>query len=167
MYNLLKYSQNYSVTSGSFCNYYRDKIDKVDVNHNASDGTSLDYKRKVVGKTPERPPQPGNPGEAHRPAQLPLPSLNVEFTIPLKYLSNFWRPIYLPLTKFKATITKQVQILKIISIKLYIHVATLSVNNNIKLLENLKRGFKRTISWNKYRSESNKTTQKQQFGLCD
>ena len=32
-------------------------------------------------------------------------------------------------------------------------VVTLSINNNIKILQNIKQGFKRTISWNKYRSE--------------
>ena len=37
--------------------------------------------------------------------------------------------------------------------KLYVPVVTLSINNNIKFLENIKQGFKRTISWNKYRSE--------------
>ena len=30
---------------------------------------------------------------------------------------------------------------------------TLSAENDKKLLENLKTGFKRTIKWNKYRSE--------------
>ena len=29
----------------------------------------------------------------------------------------------------------------------------LSINGNIKFLENMNQGFKRTISWNKYRSE--------------
>ena len=32
-------------------------------------------------------------------------------------------------------------------------VVTLSINYNIRLLENKKQEFKRTISWNKYRSE--------------
>ena len=27
------------------------------------------------------------------------------------------------------------------------------INDNIKFLENIKQGFKRTVSWNKYRSE--------------
>ena len=40
-----------------------------------------------------------------------------------------------------------------ISTKLYVPVVTLSVNYNIKLLRNIKQEFKRTISWNKYRSE--------------
>ena len=35
----------------------------------------------------------------------------------------------------------------ITSIKFYVPVATFSINNNIKLLENMKQGFKRTISW--------------------
>ena len=37
--------------------------------------------------------------------------------------------------------------------KLYVSVATLSINDNITFLENIKPRFKRTISWNKYRSE--------------
>ena len=37
--------------------------------------------------------------------------------------------------------------------KLYVAVVTLSKEDNIKFLENIKQGFRRTISWNKYRSE--------------
>ena len=37
--------------------------------------------------------------------------------------------------------------------KFYVPVATFSVHNNMKFLENIKQGFKRTISWNKYRAE--------------
>ena len=37
--------------------------------------------------------------------------------------------------------------------KLYVPVVTLLTNDNIKLLENIKQGFKRTICWNKYRAE--------------
>ena len=47
---------------------------------------------------------------------------------------------------------------KIKDCKLYVPVVTLSVENDIKHLEQLKTGFKRTIKWNKYRSElSNQT----------
>ena len=42
--------------------------------------------------------------------------------------------------------------------KLYVPVVTLSKENDIKLLEQLKSGFKRTIKWNKYRSEMTKQT---------
>ena len=37
--------------------------------------------------------------------------------------------------------------------KLYVPVFTLSVNDNINFFGNIKQGFKRKISWNKYRSE--------------
>ena len=37
--------------------------------------------------------------------------------------------------------------------KLYVPVVALSINDNIKVLENIKQWFKRTISWNKFRSE--------------
>ena len=52
---------NYSMTSGSLWNYYRDKIDNVNVNDDASDGKSFEYNTKRVGETLERPLQPGNP----------------------------------------------------------------------------------------------------------
>ena len=37
--------------------------------------------------------------------------------------------------------------------KLYVPVVTLSKENDQKLLEQLKSGFKRPIKWNKYRSQ--------------
>ena len=42
---------------------------------------------------------------------------------------------------------------KITDTKLYVPVVTLSKENDTKLLEQLKTGFKRTIKWNKYRSQ--------------
>ena len=83
MYNLLEYSQNYSMTSRSLWNYYRDKIDDVD--NNASDGKSFRYKTKIIGKTEARPPRPQRPAQPSpnpdgsqlrrrpRPAQQPIP----------------------------------------------------------------------------------------------
>ena len=91
MYNLLEYSQNYSMTSGSLCNYYRDG------------GKSFNYKTKIVGKTPRIPDIPPQPDpyqdecQPPRPPQPPLPALNAEVTIPLNYLSNLWRFSDLPL----------------------------------------------------------------------
>ena len=52
MYNLLQYSYNYSMISGSLWNYLREEI--TDVDNNASDCNSLKYKTKIVGKTPQR-----------------------------------------------------------------------------------------------------------------
>ena len=76
VYKILEYSQNVSITSVILWNYSRDEIGDVD--DNTSDGKSFIYKAKIVGNTPERP---GNEGDENRP---PLPTLNVEVTIPLE-----------------------------------------------------------------------------------
>ena len=60
MYNLLGYSQNYSMTSGNLWNYYIDAVHDVD--DNAWYGQRFKYKTKKLGKIPEKPPQPRNPG---------------------------------------------------------------------------------------------------------
>ena len=51
----------------------------------------------------------------------------------------------------------------ITSTNLYVPVTALSITNNVKFLGNIKQGLKRTISWNKYRSEI--TTQSKKINL--
>ena len=85
MYNLSEYSQHYSTTLVSLWNYYRDKIDDVD--DNALDGKSFIHIIKIIGNTPERA---RNKGDAYQP---PVPTWNVEATVPLKHLNNFWRSL--------------------------------------------------------------------------
>ena len=51
-------------------------------------------------------------------------------------------------------------IFQITDTKLYVPVVTLSKENDAKLLEQLKLGFKRTIKWNKYRSQMSIQPQK-------
>ena len=105
-------------------------------------------------------------------------TLNVILAIPLKYLGNFWRAlniplisceVYLELKWYKNCIITSQQIgvnldggntaapagatLAINDVKLYVPVVTLSKDDEIKLLTNLKSGFKREIIWNKYRSQ--------------
>ena len=79
MCNLLEYSQHYSMISGGSWNYYRDEIDDVD--DNASDGKSFEYKKNST-KTSA---QPGNELDGNRPS---VPNLNVEVTIPLNMKKN-------------------------------------------------------------------------------
>ena len=145
MYNLLEYNQSHTMTSGSLWNYYRDEIDDVD--DNVSDGKSFKYETKVGGKTRERPERPPWP------PQPPVPALNAEVTIPLKYLSKFWRFIDLPLMNCEIELdlswAKDCVLIehhdnitgvtfKITSIKLYVPDVTLLINDNIKFLENIK-----------------------------
>ena len=151
MYNLIEYSNNYSKTSGRLWQYYRHYP-----NDNITQSESFKYKIKITGKTPAD----GN-------------LKDVEIAVPLKYLSNFWRTLEMPLinceinliltwsedcvissatgaTKFKITDTK-----------LYVPVATLSTHDNAKLLQQLKQGFKRTINCNKYQPKVSPERQNQ------
>ena len=100
----------------------------------------------------------------------------IELTIPLKYLGNFWRALNIPLISCEVSlelkwdkncaITSLEQrdigggnrdnaptgtTLEIKKCELYVPVVTLSKDDEIKLLTNLKSGFKREIIWNKYR----------------
>ena len=57
---------------------------------------------------------------------------------------------------------------KIKNTKLYVPLVNLSTENDNKLLEQLKTGFKRTIRWNKYKSEmSNQTKTNSLNNLID
>ena len=93
---------------------------------------------------------------------------NVEIMVPLKYLSNFCRTIEMPLINYEVEliltwsancviiytdVADQNLTFTIRETNLYVPVVTLSTQNNAKLLPQLKSGFKRTISWNKYLSK--------------
>ena len=90
MYNLLEYSGNYSMTSGSLWNYYRDEIDddanENNAGHNKINNNkvitskSFEYKTKLVRRT-------SNNNNI----------LDAEVVVPLKYLSNVWISLDLPL----------------------------------------------------------------------
>ena len=88
--------------------------------------------------------------------------------IPLKYLSNFWRTLEMPLTNcgvnliltwsstcvlVASNIEAHNPTFAITDTKLYVHVVTLSTQENTKFLQQLKSGFKRVINWNKYLSK--------------
>ena len=76
---------------------------------------------------------------------------NVEIIVPLKYLSNFWRTLEMPLINCEVNLlltwAKDCVITNSTGeTKLYVPVVTLSTQDNAKLLQQLKSGFKRTIS---------------------
>ena len=75
------------MTSGNSWNYYGDKT--VDVDDNASDGKSFKCKTKIERKMPQRPAQPDPDEDGNQQPQPPVPALNADVTISLKYLSKF------------------------------------------------------------------------------
>ena len=159
MYNLLEYNKNYRKTTGSLWTYFRDEPS----NPLSSNSESFKYKASILGKTPEY-------NDSLTKAKV---------VIPLKHLSNFWRALNIPLincevelilTWSKNCVLADMTVraaqggnpaivaptgleFKITDTKLYVPVVTLSKENDTKLLEQLKTGFKRTIKWNKYRSQ--------------
>ena len=97
---------------------------------------------------------------------------DVEIMIPLKYLSNSWRTLEIPLINFEVShmLTWSTKIffsgwyctsranITIIDTKLYVPVLTLSIQDNVKLLKQLESDFKRTIDWNNYQSKITEQT---------
>ena len=85
--------------------------------------------------------------------------------VPLKYLSNFWRTHETPLINCEVNLiltwsstcvitnSNGAGTFAITDTKLYVPVVTLSTQENTKLLQQLKSGFKRVINWNKYLSK--------------
>ena len=172
MYNLLEYNKNYSKTAGNFWNYYRDEpnggLGGVDnnINYSIKDSKSFNYKTSITGKLE------GCDTEKE-----------AEIVVPLKHLSNFWKTLDMPLMNCEinliltwsknCVLTSNSTIdanpdadpaaaainnptnatFKITDTKLYVPVVTLSIENDKALLEQLRTGFKRTIKWNKHRSE--------------
>ena len=143
MYNLIEYTDNYAKTSGSLWQYYRDEL-----NNNLADSESFKFKVKITGK----PPNDDNEKE-------------VEIMVPLKYLSNFWRTLEMPLINCEVNLILTWSLTCVITnstgagtfeitdTNLYVPVVTLSTQENTKLHQQLESGFKRVINWNKYLSK--------------
>ena len=154
MYNLIEYSDNYAKKLGSLWQYC---LDKHALNNGAIVGfadnnltDSFNFKVKFPGQT-------GDNG-----------TKNVEIMVPLKYLSIFWRTLEMPLINCEVNIiltwsstcvivstnnANQDATFTITNTRLYVPVVTLSTQENAKLLQQLKSGFKRVINWNKYLSK--------------
>ena len=156
MYNLIEYSDNYAKTTGSLWQYCKDiparnaNTDETiafDANNIAD---SFKFKAKITG-------QSGNDG-----------AKDVEIMVPLKYLSNFWRTLEMPLINCEVNliltwsstciitsviVANQAATFAITDIKIYAPVVTLSAQENTKFFQHLKSGFKRVINCNKYLSK--------------
>ena len=118
-----------------------------DSSNNLADSESFKSKIKVTGKTP-------NDGNEK----------DLEIMVPLKYLSDFWRTLEMPLINCEVTLILTWSLtcvitsstgegkFKITDTSLYVPIVTLSTKDNEKLLQQLGSGFKRVIDWNKYLS---------------
>ena len=130
LYDLTKYNDNYSKSSGSLWHYYKD-----DRNDNIEQSESFKSKIKITAKTPAA-------GDTK----------DVEIIVPLKYLSNFRRTLEMPFinqevhliltwspTCIISSATGETKF-KISEAKLYVPLVILSTQDYAKFLQQLKSG---------------------------
>ena len=128
MYNVIEYEDNYLKTSESLRQCYKDET-----NDKLGDSESFKFKVKLI--------------------------------LRLKYLSNFWGTLEIPLINCEINLnlaqSKDCVItnytgegkFEIADTQRYVPVVTLSTQDNRKLLQQLKSGFKRTTNWDKYETD--------------
>ena len=125
----------------------------------ADDSQSLRYKATLVGKTAN---SVNNTNSSPKKTKI---------VVPLKYLSNFWRSLEMPLINLKIHLELDwikgcilssggdSAKFKITDVELHVHIVTLSSKNNINLTKQLVDRFKRSVYWNSYQTilQSNKS----------
>ena len=161
MYNLIEYSGNYQDSSATLYQYKRDEPPDNNVNLTADNSTSFKYNVNLLG----------NPNAVVTPAPAAgvdpngISRLNVKVFVPLKYLSNFFRSLEMPLIncKIKLNLTWKKEcvlstndgnaVFIINDTKLYVPVVTLSKEDNKDFIEQQNKGFQRSIYWNEYKTK--------------
>ena len=152
MYNLIEYSNNYSNTSGSLWQFKRDEqnMNKGNpANVTADDSSPFKYKWSFF-----KPLTADDTGVLK----------DVKIAVPLKYLSNFWRSLEMPLINCKIHLelnwskdyvisTTDEAAFKITNTKLYVPIVTLSSKDNVKLVQLLEERFNRPVYWNEYQKK--------------
>ena len=150
MYKLIDYSDNYSGSSGSLWGFKRDAIGNNANVTNDNNAPSFKYKENLIANTNGDGTKKG-----------------VKIAVPLKYLSGFWRLFEMPLINCKVGLSiKQIEncvlttaqigtnpdatgtgsaTIKKTDAKLYVAVFTLSAEDNVKLVKQLNKGFKRPV----------------------
>ena len=156
MYNLIEYSDNYQDSSATLYQYKRDEPPEAEAvaDLTANNSDSLKYKIKLLGNVAE---VAGDAAGVRR--------LNVKVVVPLKYLSNFFRSLEMPLIncKIKSKLTRKKEcvlstgageaVFIINDTKLYVPVVTLSKEDNKDFIEQQNKGFQRSIYWNEYKTK--------------
>ena len=152
MYNLIEYSHNYQDSSATLYQYKRDEPPEANAiaDLTADTSSSFKYKINLLG-------DPDLNGA--------IAKLSVKIVVPLKYLSNFFRSLEMPLIncKIKLNLTwKKECVLSnpagdtvfIINDKeLYVPVVTLSKEDNKDFIKQQNKSFQRSIYWNEYKTK--------------
>ena len=89
---------------------------------------------------------------------------DLKIALPLKYLSNFWRSLEMPLINCKIHLelnwSKECVMsaiadttFKITNTRLYVPIVTFSSKDNVKLVKLFEEEFKRPVYWNEYQTK--------------
>ena len=152
MYNPIDYSDNYQDSSATLYQYKQDEPPEDDAVADLTTDNSSSFKYKVSLL--------GNPVVANNIARI-----NVKVVVPLKYLSNFFRSLEMPLIncKIKLNLTWKKEcvlstdhgnaVFIINDTKMYVPVVTLSKEDNKDFIKQQNKGFQRSIYWNKYKTK--------------
>ena len=89
MYNFIEHSDNHSDTSGSLWHFKRGKVPAGNVKLTIDNSQSFKCKAALLGKTADAV---NNTNSSVKDAKI---------VVPLKYLSNFWRSLEMPLINCK------------------------------------------------------------------
>ena len=152
IYNLIEYSDNYQDSSATLYQYKRDEPPEANAINDLTINTlsSLKYKVELLGN----PVLDGN-----------ITKRSVKVVVPLKYLSNFFRLLEMPLINCKIEFNltwKRECVLStdagdavfiINDTKMYVPVVTLSKEDNKDFIEQKNKGFQRSIYWNEYKAK--------------
>ena len=152
MYNLIEYSDNYEDSSATLYQYKRDEPPEANAITDLTVDNSSSFKYKislldntVVADNIER--------------------RSVKVVVPLKYLSNFFRSLEMPLIncKIKLNLTWKKEcvlstddgnaVFIINDIKMYVSVVTLSKEDNKDFIDQQNKGFQKSIYWNEYKTK--------------
>ena len=152
MYNLIEYSDNYQDSSATIYQYKRDEPPEDDAVADLTADNSSSFKDKV--SLLRNPVLDGN-----------ITKRSVKVVVPLKYLSNLFRSLEIPLInctiklnfswkKECALSTDAGNAVFIINdTKMYVPVVTLSKEDNKDFIEQQNKGFQRSIYWNEYKTK--------------
>ena len=159
MYHLIEYSNNYSDILGSLWQFKRDEVPANDADLTIYICQSFRYKAALVGKTANH-----NDGKSS--------VKDAKIVVPLKYLSNFWRSLEMPLVNCKVYLevswiedcilssAGNSAKFEITDAKLHVPIVTLSTKDSANLTKQLSKGFKRSVYWNNYETKPAKVIEK-------
>ena len=155
MYNLIEYSDNYSDTLGSSWQFKRPEVPADNTGDLSTDNSeSFKYKATLAGKTGKHD---ATNGESY--------VEDTKIVVQLKYLSNFWRSLEMQLINYKVHLEQnwiEDSILssagnfgkfEITDAKLHVPMVTFPAKDSVNLTKKLRKGFQRSVYWNKYQAK--------------